>query len=247
MKIAVVSDIHGNLTALEAVIADLKRLGADVVIQGGDVVANGARPAQVLDLIRECGWLGVCGNTDEMLWRPELLTELEVKTPSKHGLRRILFNDIAPRTRELVGEGRLSWLRTLPEQLCFDGITVLHASPGDLWRAPLSDANDNELIETYAKLKTRVVVYGHIHRPYVRTLNSVTIVNSGSVGLSWDGDRRASYVLLEDGKCTIRRVDYNIEQEIRELRLRNYPHADWLISILETGRYTNPSSARDRS
>src|ERR1051326_7118540 len=103
MRIAVLSDIHGNLTALEAVLRDLKGVVPDVVVHGGDLAANGARPAEVVDIIHDLGWPGVRGNTDEMLWRPELLSELELKTPSKHGLRRVLFQEIAPVTCELLG------------------------------------------------------------------------------------------------------------------------------------------------
>ena len=64
MRLAVLSDIHGNLAALEAVLADLKAMSVDLVVHGGDLVANGARPAQVVDIIRELSWPGVCGNTD---------------------------------------------------------------------------------------------------------------------------------------------------------------------------------------
>src|SRR5438105_15632387 len=148
MRLAIVSDIHGNLTALEAVIADLETAGADVVLHGGDLVASGARPAEVVDVIRDWGWPGVCGNTDEMLWRPELLHQLELKAPSKQGLRRVLFNNIAPVTRDLLGEARISWLRSLPKQCTNAGTTLLHASPDNLWRAPLADASDYELTRT---------------------------------------------------------------------------------------------------
>lgn len=145
MRLAVLSDIHGNLTALEAVVADLKTMGVDSVVHGGDLVASGARPAQVVDIIRESGCPGICGNTDEMLWRPELLAELELKAPSKHGLRRVLFNDIAPATCELLGEERVAWLRSFPTQWSGQGVTVVHASPDNLWRAPLANASDNDL------------------------------------------------------------------------------------------------------
>src|SRR5438067_5711961 len=166
MRLAIVSDIHGNLTALEAVIADLETAGADVVLHGGDLVASGARPAEVVDVIRDWGWPGVCGNTDEMLWRPELLRQLELKAPSKQGLRRVLFNNIAPVTRDLLGEARISWLRALPQCCKSEGITVVHATPGDLWRAPLADASDDELVRTYGTLGVPIVVYGHIHKPF---------------------------------------------------------------------------------
>jgi putative phosphoesterase len=241
MRIAVLSDIHGNLTALEAVLTDLKALAVDMVIQGGDLVANGPRPAQVADIIREQGWPGVCGNTDEMLWRPELLNELELKAPSKHGLRRMLFHDIAPATRELLGNERIAWLHDLPMQWSGHNLVVLHASPGNLWRAPLADAPDSELLEVYGAFRSVTVVYGHIHRPFVRKLGRSTVANSGSVGLPYDGDQRASYVLVTKGEVSIRRVEYDVEREIRELRGRRYPHAEWLMSILRTAQYNSPS------
>ena len=71
MLIAIVSDIHGNLTALEAVISDLQTVGTDLVVHGGDLVGSGSCPAEVIDLIRELNWQGVQGNTDEMLWMPD--------------------------------------------------------------------------------------------------------------------------------------------------------------------------------
>jgi predicted phosphodiesterase len=73
MRIAVVSDIHGNLTALEAVLADLRKVSADLIVQGGDLV-GGSSDAEVIDLVRECDWPGVCGNAEERI-RKVVLTE----------------------------------------------------------------------------------------------------------------------------------------------------------------------------
>lgn len=73
MRIAIVSDIHGNLTAFEAVLADLKRTSPDLVLQGGDLADSGSAPEEIVDRIRALGWRGVLGNTDEMLARPETL------------------------------------------------------------------------------------------------------------------------------------------------------------------------------
>jgi predicted phosphodiesterase len=240
MRLAVLSDIHGNLTALEAVLADLKSVAPDVVVQGGDLVANGARPAEVVDAIRDLGWPGVCGNTDEMLWRPELLAELELKAPTKHGLRRVLFHDIAPTTCELLGALRVDWLRSLPKEWCTDENAVFHASPDDLWRAPLADAPDREFVAAYGAVKSNTVTYGHIHRPFVKIIGKRTVVNSGSVGLSYDGDQRASYVVIEPDWVTIRRVEYDVEREVKELRARRYPRAEWLTSILMSAEYRQP-------
>jgi predicted phosphodiesterase len=212
----------------------------DVVVHGGDLAANGARPAEVVDIIHDLGWPGVRGNTDEMLWRPELLPELELKTPSKHALRRVLFQEIAPVTCELLGPDRLAWLQRLSSQWCGGEVTVLHASPGNLWRAPLGDASNHELLTSYGEINSAAVVYGHIHRPFIRRVGSRTIANSGSVGLSYDGDRRASYVVLDESGITIRRVEYEIEREVQELRSRRYPRAEWLVSMLMSAKYEPP-------
>src|SRR5262249_27251701 len=149
-------------------------------------------------------------------------------------LRRVLFNDIAPATRELLGEERIVWLRAFQTQWFSHGITIVHASPDDLWRAPLASASDNDLLTVYGGLRSTTVVYGHIHCPFVRKLETLAVANSGSIGLPYDGDRRASYVVVEDAKWTIRRVEYDVEREVQELGKNHLPHAEWLASILRT-------------
>ncbi|PYT16371.1 MAG: metallophosphoesterase, partial [Acidobacteria bacterium] len=75
MRIAIVSDIHGNRTAFEAVLADLRETSPDLILHGGDLADGGASPAEIVDRIRDLGWQGVLGNTDEMHSRPESLDE----------------------------------------------------------------------------------------------------------------------------------------------------------------------------
>src|SRR5689334_11322613 len=98
MRIAVLADIHGNLTALEAVIADLNRTSPDVVIVGGDLVGSGSRPAEVVDRLRALAWPAVYGNTDEMLWRPDRVASV-LAGPRFDRLRRQLLDAIIPMTR----------------------------------------------------------------------------------------------------------------------------------------------------
>ena len=76
MRLAIVSDIHGNLSALEAVLTDLDACSPDLILHGGDLAAGGARPREVVDRVRGLGWKGVLGNTDEMLYKPEALAEV---------------------------------------------------------------------------------------------------------------------------------------------------------------------------
>jgi putative phosphoesterase len=240
MKIAVVSDIHGNLTALDAVIADLRMVSPDLVVQGGDLAFSGSRPAEVIDRIRDLNWPGVCGNTDEILWRPDRLAALVQTAPQLRSLFEMLFNEMAPACAAAIGDQRLSWLQRLPERWSDHGVTVVHAAPGDPWKGAMPDAPDDELLRLYGPLGTPRVVYGHIHRPYIRRLPSLIVANSGSVSLSYDGDPRAAYLLLDGDEISVRRVEYDVEEEVTELSARRHPHAEWLAAVLRAGKYLPP-------
>jgi putative phosphoesterase len=238
MRVAVVSDIHGNLTALDAVIADLKEVSPDLIVHGGDLLGAGARQAEVIDRIRSLNWPGVCGNADEMLWNPDSAAE-HLRAPALQRVREIVFRHIVA-TVDAIGDERLQWLRTLPTRWSENGLTVVHAGSDDVWRSPSADASDEELVNTYGPLGSRRVVYGHIHRAYIRRLPSFTVANSGSVSLSYDGDSRSAYVLLDDDQITIRRVEYDIEREVTMLFELQYPYAGWIAEMLRKGTPVPP-------
>jgi predicted phosphodiesterase len=239
MRVGIISDIHGSLTALEAVIADLQTTSPDLVLQGGDLVVGGARPAEVIDRIRELGWAGVVGNTDEVLWAPEKFEEQVKRAPKLRELLEILFHDFAA-TRDRLTDEHVRWLQALPPVWRNEEIALTHASPGDLWQAPMPDCDPQQLIATYSGLGSAVAVYGHIHRPYVRQVPGFVVANSGSVGMPYDGDPRASYLLIEDGNVTIRRVEYDVEAEIQQLHSSGYPRAAWLAEIRRQAKYVPP-------
>jgi predicted phosphodiesterase len=234
MRIAVVSDVHGNRTALEAVLADLRQTAPDLVLHGGDLADAGSSPVEVVDRIRELGWPGVAGNTDEMLTAPETLREFAKESPAVQPLLSTL-EEMAAATRDALGEERLAWLRGLPPGRIDSGMALVHASPESRWRAPAPEASDAELKSVYGPLGRPVVVYGHIHRSYIRSVSGMTVVNAGSVGLSYDGDRRAAYLLLDDGRPTIRRVEYDVDREIEALAACGLPHSGWVAKILASG------------
>jgi putative phosphoesterase len=240
MRVALISDVHGNLTALEAVVADLQRRGADLVVHGGDLALMGPRPAEVVDRIRELGWPGVVGNTDELLWRPEEHERQLERAPKLARLLELIFDAYAPDTRDRLGEERVAWLRGLDLEHRTDELTVVHAQPDDLWRAPMPDATDDELSRTYKSLAADRVGYGHIHRPFARTLGGVTVANAGSVGLPWDGDPHAAYLLFDDGVPNIIRVEYDVEEEVRALRAAGHPDAERLAQMRRTGEFVAP-------
>ena len=237
MLLAIVSDIHGNLTAFDAVIGDLAHRGVDRVVHGGDLALDGCRGAEVIDRVRELGWPGIVGNTDELLWRPEERERQTRNSPKLRPLLEMLFDNYAPATRAALGEERIAWLRKLPPEHRSEGVAVVHAGPDDLWRAPLPDWEDSELATTYGALDAETVVYGHIHRPYVRELGRFTVANSGSVGNSFDGDRRAAYALIEDGAVQIVRVEYDVEREAHLLLRSDYPDATRIAAMRRSGRF----------
>jgi len=239
VRIAIVSDIHGNRTAFEAVLADLRQTSPDLILHGGDLADAGSSPVEIVDRIRDLGWQGVLGNTDEMLVRPESLTEFASQTPQMKPLLPVI-EEMASATRQALGEERLAWLRELPRVQMHGSVALIHASPDSPWRCPMPEASDAELEAVYRPLGRSIAVHGHIHRSYIRSVFGMVVANSGSIGLSYDGDRRAAYFLLDEGQPTIRRVEYDVENEVKALAGCGIPHADWIARILASGRYQAP-------
>ncbi len=235
MRVAIVSDIHGNLTAFEAVLADLRETAPDLILHGGDLAHSGSSPAEVVDRIRDLGWRGVAGNTDEMLWRPEALTEFANQLPHLQSMFAAI-EEMAAATRSALGEERLAWLRALPSVHVHASLALVHASPESLWRAPLQTASDAELESVYGSLGRPVAVYAHIHHAFIRNVAGLVVANTGSVSLSYDGDCRASYLLLDKSGPSIRRVTYDVDREIKALTGCGVPHSDWVAKMLVSGR-----------
>ena len=249
MRIAIISDIHGNLTALDAVLADLRQQKPDAVFHGGYLAFGGCNPAEVIDRIVHGGWKGVMGNTDEMLWNTGARPALEASAPKLKPLFKVLFESCAPATRAMIGESRLAWLRALPPELRYENqghenLALMHASPGNLWRAPMDTADAAELENAYKQLNAEIVVYCHIHRPFVRKVGTMNVCNAGSVGAPYDGDPRASYLLIDDGQPAIRRVAYDVEKEVGRLLVSDYPYREWIAELRRRGLYLAPPAEK---
>lgn len=220
MKLAIVSDVHGNLVALEAVLADLERVRPDVVVHGGDLAFNGPRPAECVDRIRELGWPGVLGNMDEAL---------------------VTKRSQAPRiswAAERIGLERNAWLQGHPMEWRDENqLALVHAAPGDLWKGVQPETDDAELRAIYGPLGAAVAVYCHIHKPFVRPIGDLTVANTGSVGLPMDGLPQASYLLIEDGTPEVRRVAHDVERSIADALASGMPDADYLAESYRLARW----------
>ena len=239
MRIAVVSDIHDNLTAFEAVLADLRATSPDLVLHGGDLVSGGSSPAEVVDRVRDLGWSGVFGNTDEGIARPETIEEFAAQSAAPPSLWAAV-REMTPFTRDALGDDRLAWLGALPRVLIHPPIALVHASPRSAWHSPAADATDAELESVFSPLGQTFAVYGHIHQSFIRAIAGFTVINTGCVSQSFDGDPRASYLLIDDGMPAIRRVEYDVEREIKAVIASGLPHADWIVRTLRTARPQMP-------
>jgi predicted phosphodiesterase len=239
MRIAVISDVHDNLTAFQAVLADVRQMSPDLILHGGDLVIGGSSPAEIVDQVRDLGWPGVFGNTDQAIFEPQSLEEFA----SASAAPAALWDAVRATTnfaREALGAERIAWLSGLPQVLVHPPIALVHASPTSAWRSPYANATDPELASTYSPLRQPIVVYCHIHQSFVRKVGELTVINTGSASQSFDGDPRASYVLIDEEVPTIRRVEYDVEREIKAIFDRCVPHADWLVRTLRAARPQMP-------
>jgi diadenosine tetraphosphatase ApaH/serine/threonine PP2A family protein phosphatase len=173
-----------------------------------------------------------------MLFRPESLEEFASQSSDPPSLWTAI-RQMADATRTRLSEERIEWLRGLPRLQIQEPVALVHASPESLWRAPAPEAADAELESVYGPLGQPIAVYAHIHRPYIRIISRPEVqkrivINTGSVSLSYDGDRRASYLLLDKASPTIRRVEYDVEKEIKVLLSSGLPHANWIAKTLQT-------------
>ena len=219
--LALLYDVHGNLPALDAVIADARERGAERYLVGGDYALFGAFPhatvARLRDL-RPVAWLR--GNGER--WTAE---------PATAPGDEVVQGAIAA-AREDLGEETVADLAALPFQTVLDGTRYCHASPVSDVRSFLPEPADDEA-ELLAGVGEDRLVFGHTHLPFERTAASgVELVNPGSVGMPFDGDVRAAYALVrDDGSVEHRRVTYDRSRTLAELHERFGSQA-WAATVL---------------
>ena len=192
VRIAVITDIHGNLPALEASLAAIDAIGVDEIYCGGDLVGYGPHPNQVCELIRERGIPTIYGNYDYAIARD--LDDCGCAYVTRHD-RELGQQSVAWTLQNTSPESK-DFMRSLPFDLrCTVGdqeIHLVHGSPRKV-NEYLFEDKPARLYERLAAAETgQVLVFGHTHKPWIHTYGGVLFVNCGSVGKPKDGDPRAA-------------------------------------------------------
>ena len=220
-RLAIVSDVHGNLDALNAVLEDAREQEVDGFVNLGDMVGSGAYPEEVVRVLSDDRFLGVIGNVDRDV--------LEfARSPPRPKARSVKKAILAASVKDL-SEESLRFISSLPVELRLEiggkRILMVHDSPGGHDEPLGPDTADERLRELGRIADADIVLVGHSHRAFFRDVDGVLFVNPGSVGLPLDGDPRASYAILEalHGKVTLRRVAYDIEAAVEALRSKGLP------------------------
>lgn len=261
MRVAVFSDVHGNLTALQAVLADIEIQNPDTVIFAGDLSVFGAHPAETIRLLHDNRHIiSLFGNTDEMILEPPHLPE----DAQGHQQEHLIFKrDTTLWVREQLDSEDLAWLNSMgfsvrlsPTAQTADDLLVVHANPQDVHRFIMPPADEQkeklgstqfeqtneELDALLNKTHAGLIAYGHFHFPNARKWGDLTLANISSVSNPMDGDTRAKYGLMSWDKSSgwqveIRRVKYDIQHEQAILAKRKPPRWENLSNMLDGDLY----------
>lgn len=264
MRIAFLADIHGNLPALEAVMADLQEQRPDQVYLVGDQVNRCPWNNEILDIVTELGWPAIHGNHDLVVsW---------INTPQNRP--PFTEEEAFPTlwwTQRTLNDTHLTTIRNWPAQRTIETadappIRLFHGVPGNAFVGILPEDHDEQVATWLAAIEEAVIVCGHTHRPLARRSGRHTIYNGGSVGIPYNSDPSAQYLLLDakDGMWhpTWRRIAYDhspipaafvasgldaIAGPIAELHLRTIMSAEpWISDFGYWLRFQPPEIQRDK-
>ncbi|MEA2272708.1 MAG: hypothetical protein QOI98_1416 [Solirubrobacteraceae bacterium] len=232
-RVAALYDIHGNLPALEAVLAEMEALEPDLVVVGGDVVA-GPLPGETLERLVALGdrvqW--VRGNADR-----------EVVEAYDQGRPSTAFSDQAARatmwTAEQVTRSQRDLLSSFEDRVTLEieglgPVLFCHGSPRSDEEIITSVTSDERLRAILEGVAEPIVVCGHTHAQFERRVAGHLVVNAGSVGMPYEGDAAAFWLSL-DPEVNLRRTDYDVDAGVELMRATGYPDVDEMLreSLLE--------------
>lgn len=235
MRIAVLSDIHSNLEALEAVVADLEHRDVDRVICLGDIIGYGPDPQQVVELVRSKGYWSVLGNHEFALGDIRGRRWLNFLAAENNELTAAL---LSPENRD--------YCRKLPAWLELEGAHFVHGYPKDNVFRYLSRQTDDQIKTLLTTYPASFFFIGHTHKLELITMEGAEIkrkkipqgrvplkkdqkyiINCGSVGQPRDGDRRAKYLVWDSisSEIELNRIDYDFQRTMEKIRRLGFPEA----------------------
>lgn len=217
MRLALLSDVHSNLHALESVLEDVQASEPDRICFLGDAVGYNAYPQQCVDLLEETCQVAVLGNHDKAV----LQGGEEWFNPSARA-------GVEHSRKQLTDQG-IAYLESMVDQTAVDGVHLVHGSPrGPTTEYVFPDA-PQEMLEKIAHhpavKKARVLAMGHTHVPFVRDMGETVLCNVGSVGQPRDGDPRACWALVDSQAASVEfhRVDYDIDAAAEAIHKAHLP------------------------
>ena len=227
MKIAIISDVHGNYEALRA-LPD----GYDELWVLGDLVNYGPEPGAVVDLVKVNSTVVVCGNHDH---------SLGFDVDPRCGARYQKMADITRRyTASVLKKEQRDFLRRLPLKLELKrGDTrfyLCHAKPSDPLYSYCEEQSE-EWIKELDQVKTEVLLVGHTHIPFIRQIGNRMVVNPGSLGQPKNGQANACYAIWEDGAFQLKSFAYPVEMTVERVKALAFPREmeKDLITVLQSG------------
>lgn len=242
-RVAVLSDIHGNVIALEAVRKAIKREKPEAVLIAGDLVMNGPDPSATVAALREMesdGAIIVQGNTDIAVADFDFAAAFPWLRDGVPDAMR----DAAEWAHDALDDAALAWLRRLPAErrlmVADTMFLVTHASPGSQTAGFDRDLDPSVTIERLSGTDARIICCGHTHVPEVRDFGWKQIVNAGSAGYVFDGDPTASWALVTvDGEAVtaeIRRTEFDTLAAANAITARGLPGDVYRAATVRTGK-----------
>ena len=233
-RVAAIYDVHGNLPALEAVLAELESVKPDLFVVGGDVVA-GPMPTEVMDrLVTLCE--SICfvrGNADR---------EVVAAYDDRPHADPIDVADPAERTAAFaaskIDRAHRDLLASFAERLVVEiegvgQVLFCHGSPRSDEEIVTAATTEGRLREILARVDQDLVVCGHTHAQFDRRIGAKRVVNAGSVGMPYQGKPvGAFWLLLGTGGVSLRRSDYDLDRTVKQIRATGYPDAEYMVEIL---------------
>lgn len=239
MRVAVISDIHGNAVALDAVLENIKDAAPDTVVNLGDAIQGGPQPAEVVSALRKRGWPVVMGNSDA--W---LLSGIETGNEIADEERRRTLNDVRDWSLSRLSEEDRAYIASFQPTVTVDlgneqELLCFHGSPTDFDEVLLPTTPDEEFYKVFEPFGKRFFAGGHVHLQYIRHIGRTFYFNPGSVGHALRHDQEpgvnkadpwAEYALLDvrgsDVSLEFRRVAFEIEDLRSAYRSSGRPHLE---------------------